>query len=91
MKRRDMFRAVPAAAAVGIAGALSAPGPAAFAQDAARRGGMPPLTIKDVQLIRVRAGQFQLDDREGHHQRAGPLWSGFGNAPGSTCRRAGLY
>src|SRR5579863_4322041 len=53
MKRRDMFKAVPAAAAASIAGALSAPGPAAFAQDAARRGGMPPLTIKDVQLIRT--------------------------------------
>jgi mannonate dehydratase len=53
MKRRDMFKAVPAAASAAIAGALSAPGPAAFAQEAARRGGMPPLTIKDVQLIRT--------------------------------------
>src|SRR5579862_765221 len=53
MKRRDLIKAVPATAAASIAGALSAPGPAAFAQDAARRGGMPPLTIKDVQLIRT--------------------------------------
>src|SRR5215471_14908467 len=53
MKRRDMFKTIPAAAAAGIAGAMSAPGPAAFAQEAARRGGMPPLTIKDVQLIRT--------------------------------------
>lgn len=53
MKRRDMFQAIPAAAAAGIASAMSAPGPAAYAQDAARRGGMPPLTIKDVQLIRT--------------------------------------
>src|ERR1700730_8057970 len=53
MKRRDMFKAVPAAAAAGIVGALGGPGPIAAAQDAARRGGMPPLTIKDVQLIRT--------------------------------------
>jgi mannonate dehydratase len=53
MKRRDMFKAIPAAAAAGIATAMSAPGPAAAAQEAARRGGMPPLTIKDVQLIRT--------------------------------------
>ena len=52
MKRRDMFKAVPAAAAAGIAGALGGPGPIAAAQEAARRG-MPPLTIKDVQLIRT--------------------------------------
>jgi mannonate dehydratase len=53
MKRRDMFKAVPAAAAAGIAGVLGGPGPIAAAQDMARRGGMPPLTIKDVQIIRV--------------------------------------
>ena len=53
MKRRDLFNAVPAAASAAIAGVLAAPGPAAFAQDAARRGGMPPLTIKDIRLIRT--------------------------------------
>src|SRR5215831_12515327 len=53
MKRRDVFKAVPAAAAAGIASSLAAPGPAAYAQEAARRGGMPALTIKDVQLIRT--------------------------------------
>jgi len=52
MKRRDMFKAVPAVAAAGLASALSAPGPLIAAQDAARRG-MPPLTIKDVQIIRT--------------------------------------
>src|SRR6201986_5614143 len=53
MKRRDMFKAVPAAAAAGIAGALGGPGPIAAAAETARRGGMPPLPIKDVQLIRT--------------------------------------
>jgi mannonate dehydratase len=52
MKRRDMFKAVPAAAAAGIVGALGGPGPIAAAQDAARRG-MPPLTIKDIKVIRT--------------------------------------
>src|SRR5579872_2795699 len=53
MKRRDLFKTVPAAAVASIADTLATPGPAAYAQDAARRGGMPPLTIKDVQLIRT--------------------------------------
>src|SRR5580704_7575131 len=52
MKRRDMFKAIPAAAAAGITSAMTAPGPLIAAQDAARRG-MPPLTIKDVQIIRT--------------------------------------
>jgi len=53
MKRRDMFKAVPAAAAAGITAAMTGPGPLAAAAETARRGGMPPLTIKDVQLIRT--------------------------------------
>src|SRR5665213_3691193 len=53
MKRRDLFKAVPAAAAAGITAAMSGPGPLAAAAETARRGGMPPLTIKDVQLIRT--------------------------------------
>jgi len=48
MKRRDVLKAVPAAA--GIAGTLSGPGPLGAAQTAARRG-MPPLTITDVKVI----------------------------------------
>jgi mannonate dehydratase len=53
MKRRDMFKVLPAAAAAGIAGSLGGPGPIAAAAETARRGGLPPLTIKDVQLIRT--------------------------------------
>ena len=52
MKRREIFKAVPVAAAAGIVGALGGPGPIAAAQDAARRG-MPPVTIKDIQIIRT--------------------------------------
>ena len=44
MKRRDILKAVPAAAAATIASTLSGPGPLQAAQSAARRG-MPPLTI----------------------------------------------
>ena len=50
MKRRDLLKAVPAAAAARIASSLSGPGPLQAAQSAARRG-MPPLTITDVKII----------------------------------------
>src|SRR5579859_4861470 len=50
MKRRDLLKAVPAAAAAGIAGTLGGPGPLQAAQAAARRG-MPPLTMTDVKFI----------------------------------------
>jgi mannonate dehydratase len=53
MKRRDLFKAMPAAAAAGITAAMTAPGPIAQAAETARRGGMPALTIKDVQIIRT--------------------------------------
>ena len=49
MKRRNLLKALPAAAA-GIASTLSGPGPLEAAQAAARRG-MPPLTITDVKII----------------------------------------
>src|SRR5215471_12000755 len=48
MKRRDVLKAIPAAA--GVASKLSEPGPLQAAQAAARRG-MPPLTITDVKII----------------------------------------
>src|SRR6202790_3118376 len=50
MKRRDILKAVPAAAAATIASTLGGPGPWQAAQSAARRG-MPPLTITDVKII----------------------------------------
>src|ERR1700680_2325274 len=50
MKRRDILKAVTAAAAATIARTLGAPGPLQAAQTAARRG-MPPLTITDVKII----------------------------------------
>src|SRR5579863_9957828 len=50
MKRRDILKAVPAAAAASIASTLGGPGPLQAAQTAARRG-MPPLTITDVKVI----------------------------------------
>src|SRR5665213_1927878 len=51
MKRRDLFKAVPAAAAAGITAAMSGPGPLAAAAETARRGGMPPLKITNVKVI----------------------------------------
>jgi mannonate dehydratase len=50
MKRRDILKAVPAAAAASLASTLGGPGPLQAAQSAARRG-MPPLTITDVKYI----------------------------------------
>src|ERR1700687_1301061 len=50
MKRRDLRKSAPAAAAAGIASTLGGPGPLQAAQIAARRG-MPPLTITDVKVI----------------------------------------
>src|ERR1700675_4059196 len=50
MKRRDILKAVPAAAAAAITSPLGGRGPLKAAQGAARRG-MPPLTITDVKII----------------------------------------
>src|ERR1700722_2582513 len=50
MKRRDILKAIPAAAAAGVASTLGGPGPLQAAQTAARRG-MPALTITDVKII----------------------------------------
>ena len=50
MKRRDILKSLPAAAAASIATKLSEPGPLQAAQTAARHG-MPPLTITDVKVI----------------------------------------
>ena len=53
MLRRDLLAKIPAAAAATLASAMAAPSPARAAGEAATRGGMPPLTIKDVQIIRT--------------------------------------
>ena len=50
MKRRDVLKTLPAAAAAGLAGTLGRPGPLQAAQTAARRG-MPALSITDVKII----------------------------------------
>ena len=50
MNRRDVLKTLPAAAALGIANTLGAPGPLQAAQTAARKG-MPALTITDVKII----------------------------------------
>jgi mannonate dehydratase len=50
MKRREVLKALPAAAVAGLAGTLGGPGPLQAAQIAARRG-MPALTITDVKII----------------------------------------
>src|SRR5215831_16397134 len=50
MKRRDILKAIPAAAAAGIVSKLTEPGPLQAAQIGARRG-MPALTITDVKII----------------------------------------